>query len=117
IGENVEGATEATIAISSYRWDARRSSSACVSDIVPIGRIFDGQQWCVVDERRHAVQKGEAGELWLAGSQVTRGYWNNPEKTREQFVPLPRRPGTLWYPTRDPVPCGADAGIASLGRR
>ena len=114
--ENLYGPTETTIAISSYRWDARRSSSACMNDIVPIGHIFEGQQWCVVDERRHAVEKGEAGELWLAGSQVTRGYWNSPEKTREQFVQLPGRPGTIWYRTGDLVRCGADGCLHYLGR-
>src|SRR5262245_55923500 len=99
--ENLYGPTEATIAISHYRWDS--SPHDCLNDVVPIGRIFDGQQCCVVDGRREAVRSGEAGELCVAGSQVTRGYWNDRNKTREQFVELPGRPGTIWYRTGDLV--------------
>jgi len=114
--DNLYGPTEATIAISRYRWDRHSSPHECVNDIVPIGRVFDGQLGCVVDERRQPVQAGEAGELWLAGSQVSRGYWNNPEKTHEQFVELPGRPGTIWYRTGDLVRSAADGCLHYLGR-
>ena len=112
--ENLYGPTEATIAISRYRWDD--SPPECVNGIVPIGRVFDGQQHCVVDEQQEPVQNGETGELCLAGSQVTRGYWNDPDKTREKFVELPGRPDTIWYRTGDLVRCRADGCLLYLGR-
>jgi amino acid adenylation domain-containing protein len=112
--ENLYGPTEATIAISRYRWDS--SMRECVNGIVPIGRVFDGQQSCVLDEQGEVVQSGEAGELCLAGSQVTRGYWNDPDKTREKFIELPGRPGTVWYRTGDVARCGADGCLHYLGR-
>lgn len=99
--ENLYGPTEATIAISNYRWDNARSPQQCVNGIVPIGWIFDGQNVCVVDQDRRPVAAGEVGELCLAGSQVTSGYWNNLKKTAEQFVHLPGDRDHLWYRTGD----------------
>jgi non-ribosomal peptide synthetase component F len=113
--ENLYGPTEATIAISQYRWNSS-SLHECVNGIVPIGRVFDGQQCCVIDDRQDAVQSGEAGELCLAGSQVTRGYWSDTNKTREKFVELPGRPGTTWYRTGDLVRRAADGCLQYLGR-
>ena len=112
--ENLYGPTEATIAISRYRWDS--SLRECVNGVVPIGRMFDGQQSCVIDEQGEVVQSGESGELCLAGSQVTRGYWNDSDKTREKFIELPGRPGTVWYRTGDVARCGADGCLHYLGR-
>ena len=35
----------------------------------------------LLDENEAAVPYGEAGELWVKGPQVMRGYWNQPEET------------------------------------
>lgn len=101
IVENLYGPTEATIAISNYRWDRISSPEECVNGIVPIGWIFDGQQACILDQYRQPTGPGEVGELCLGGSQVTAGYWNNPEKTAEQFIPLDGNDESLWYRTGD----------------
>jgi amino acid adenylation domain-containing protein len=112
--ENLYGPTEATIAISRYQWDSSRHE--CVNGIVPIGRVFDGQRYCVIDERREVARRGESGELCLAGSQVTRGYWSDADTTREKFIELPDRPDTIWYRTGDLVRCGDDGCLHYLGR-
>lgn len=39
----------------------------------------------IVDEEGRDVAEGETGELWLKGPGVTKGYWNQPEKTAEAF--------------------------------
>jgi amino acid adenylation domain-containing protein len=114
--ENLYGPTETTIAISSYRWDPVRSPDECLNGIVPIGWAFDGQRSCIVDRDQNVVAEGEAGELWLAGSQVTTGYWNDPERTQQQFVRLPGTDELLWYRTGDLVQRGADGCIHYLGR-
>jgi amino acid adenylation domain-containing protein len=101
--ENLYGPTETTIAISHYRWDRTRSPKQCVNGIVPIGWPFAGQTACVIDENHGEIPLGETGELCLSGSQVTTGYWNNPEKTSDQFIQFSETGETLWYRTGDLV--------------
>ncbi len=114
IVENLYGPTETTIAISHYRWNPSKSPQECLNGIVPIGWPFAGQQCRVADHERGEVS--ETGELCLAGSQVTDGYWNNPEKTRRQFVRFPETGGTLWYRTGDLVNRGKNGCLYYLGR-
>jgi acyl-CoA synthetase (AMP-forming)/AMP-acid ligase II len=116
IVENLYGPTETTIAISGYRWNKTGSSQECVNGIVPIGWIFDGQQCSVIDAERKAVPAGLPGELCLCGSQLTTGYWNEPKKTREQFVHLPAAGERLWYRTGDMVQQDANGCLHYLGR-
>ena len=103
IVENFYGPTEATIAITRYRWDSVETPGACVNGIVPIGKPFDGQRVTVVDKDSKPVAVGESGELLLGGSQVTGQYWNNPEKTAERFTALPDGSDGIWYRTGDLV--------------
>ncbi|HTS35599.1 MAG TPA: amino acid adenylation domain-containing protein [Candidatus Solibacter sp.] len=116
IVENLYGPTEATIAITSYRWDSERSPGECVNGLVPIGWPFDGQQVCVVDENLLPVPNGESGELCLGGSQVTRGYLNDPEKTAKSFVRLAHAGDRVWYRTGDLVRQGERGCFFYLGR-
>ncbi|MCG3137375.1 MAG: Tyrocidine synthase 3 [Phycisphaerae bacterium] len=116
IVENLYGPTEATIAITHYRWDYQRSSAECVNGVVPIGQVFATQQVVVIDERQRPVATGVAGELCLSGSQVTRGYLNNPEKTREQYIRLHNNPLRVWYRTGDLVRQDEQGCIYYLGR-
>jgi amino acid adenylation domain-containing protein len=116
IVENLYGPTETTIAITRYRWDSRVSPGNCLNGVVPIGWPFDGQRVSVVGQGRRQVPPGEGGELCLAGSQVTRGYWNNQEKTDEQFVRLPEGGGAVWYRTGDLVKQKPDGCLLYLGR-
>jgi amino acid adenylation domain-containing protein len=114
--ENLYGPTEATIAITHYRWDKQHSSQASLHGIVPIGWPFTGQECCVVNDDLSLVAAGEPGELCLGGSQVTSGYLDDPEKTRQQFVRLPSS-DKVWYRTGDLVKQGGDGCIYYLGRR
>jgi len=115
--ENLYGPTEATIAITYYRWDPETSPAECVRGLVPIGWPFDGQQVCAVDEELTPVALGERGELCLGGSQVTRGYLNDPEKTARSFVRLKHTGDQLWYRTGDLVRQDERGCLFYLGRR
>jgi len=115
--ENLYGPTEATIAITYYRWDSATSPSECVRGLVPIGWPFDGQQVCAVNEDLAPVLVGESGELCLGGSQVTRGYLNDPEKTAKSFVRLKHTGDQVWYRTGDMVRQDERGCLFYLGRR
>ncbi len=115
--ENLYGPTEATIAITYYRWDSATSPAECVRGLVPIGWPFDGQQVCAVNEDLAPVPVGESGELCLGGSQVTRGYLNDPEKTAKSFVRLKHTGDQVWYRTGDMVRQDERGCLFYLGRR
>jgi amino acid adenylation domain-containing protein len=115
--ENLYGPTEATIAITYYRWDSATSPAECVRGLVPIGWPFDGQQVCAVNEDLAPVPRGKSGELCLGGSQVTRGYLNDPERTAKSFVRLKHTGDQVWYRTGDLVRQDERGCLCYLGRR
>ena len=114
--ENLYGPTEATIAITHYQWNPATSPGECVNGIVPLGIAFDGQHADVVNEQGDMVPPGEIGELWLAGTQVTDGYWRDEERTRRQFVRRPRTGDMTWYRTGDLARRDARGCLYYLGR-
>lgn len=116
IVENLYGPTETTIAITRYRWDSAKSPSECANGIVPIGWAYEGQQASVVGQDFRPVPRGESGELCLSGSQVTRGYWNDPAKSAEQFVRLPEGGDRVWYRTGDLVREAPDGCLKYVSR-
>jgi amino acid adenylation domain-containing protein len=116
IVENLYGPTEATIAIAHYRWNSKKSPGECLNGIVPLGQMFEGQESRTTDSRGEIVPTGEVGELCLSGSQVAGGYWNDPAKTRQQFVRLPGAREQIWYRTGDLVKRDEAGNLCYLGR-
>jgi len=56
---------------------------------IPIGRPMPTLQGYVVDKTGHRLPAGAAGELWITGPQVARGYLNRVDKTLEAFSDNP----------------------------
>ena len=83
-----------------------------------IGRPVRGTQAHVLDERLAPVPPGMAGELFLSGAGVARGYWNRPELTAERFLPNPfdKSGAPVMYRTGDRVRHAADGSLDYLGR-
>ncbi|MEQ0559939.1 amino acid adenylation domain-containing protein [Amycolatopsis sp. NEAU-NG30] len=66
----------------------------------PIGLPLPGAAFSVRDERGHPVADGDAGELWVSGTFVTRGYLGQPELTARKYVV---DDGVRYYRTGDVV--------------
>ncbi|PYH42253.1 putative NRPS-like enzyme [Aspergillus saccharolyticus JOP 1030-1] len=90
---------------------------------IPIGRPLSGYEAFVVDEGLQPVAPGEVGELIVGGIGVAKGYFRQPEKTAQVFVPAPHlhdkcqsAPG-LFYRTGDVVRQDESERMMYLGRR
>src|SRR5262249_52566242 len=70
----------------------------------------------VLDARGEPAPVGVAGELWIAGVQVARGYVNRPEETAWAFEADPWVPGDRRYRTGDLARYRADGRLEYLGR-
>jgi long-chain acyl-CoA synthetase len=62
-----------------------------------IGKPIPNVEILVVTEAGKRAAPGEVGELVARGSNISCGYWNNPEETRQRFGPLGYRTGDLGY--------------------
>ena len=83
----------------------------------PIGRPLPGSRMYLLDERRRPVPPGVAGEVFLAGDCLARGYLHRPGLTAERFVPDPFVPGGTMYRTGDLARWLPDGEAEYAGRR
>ncbi len=111
---NVYGPTECTIFTTTFCVEKKMKE-------IPIGKPLDNMRLYVVDAQGHRLPIGAAGELWVAGPQVSRGYLNRPEKTAEVYIdnPFQAAPSAFSrvYRTGDIVRYLPDGNIQFVGRR
>lgn len=108
---NLYGPTEAAVDVSN--WHASRDDH---STSVPIGFPVWNTQLYVLDSQLRALPPGVAGDLYLGGVQLARGYLGQPELTAERFIAHPFIHGERLYKSGDVARFREDGAIEYLGR-
>ena len=108
---NMYGPTETTI------WS---TVAPITSRGVPltIGRPIGNTTLYILDDVLKPVPIGVAGELYIGGAGLARGYRDRPDLTAERFIPNPfaESPGNRLYKTGDLAQYRADGNVEYLGR-
>jgi amino acid adenylation domain-containing protein/thioester reductase-like protein len=110
---NSYGLTEATIDNTYYEGDGDGLQE---DGPIPIGRPYPNQRVMVLDAHGRPQPVGVAGELYVGGPCLARGYWNRPELTAQKFVADPLRPGERLYKSGDLARVLPTGHIELLGR-
>nr|MCH9649032.1 amino acid adenylation domain-containing protein [Deltaproteobacteria bacterium] len=118
----VFGLTETTITTTLHRFhsggDAQPSTPSAIDLDLPIGRPVANTQVFVLDGQLDAAPVEVAGELFVGGEGVGRGYLGRPGLTAQRFIPNPfaMQPGQRLYRTGDLARFRAGGELGFLGR-
>ncbi|WP_338486975.1 amino acid adenylation domain-containing protein [Pseudomonas trivialis] len=97
-------------------WKARQGDP-CGAVYAPIGTLLGNRSGYVLDAQLNLQPIGVAGELYLGGEGVARGYLERPALTAERFVPDPfGQPGSRVYRSGDLTRGRPDGVVDYLGR-
>ncbi|WP_157197805.1 amino acid adenylation domain-containing protein, partial [Methylomonas koyamae] len=108
--DNLYGPTEAAIDVT--HWTCRADGGPSV----PIGQPIANSQIHILDADLNPLPAGVAGELYIGGLGLARGYHRRPGLTAERFIPDPFGSGRRLYRTGDRAKWRSDGVIEYLGR-
>ncbi len=120
---NHYGPTETTVGITSFS-DQEEEILEGKFATIPIGKIATNNRAYVLDQMKQPVSIGLVGELHISGLNVSRGYLNDDELTKKQFVTNPFNTGPesnevykTLYKTGDLVRWRPDKSLEFIGRK
>ncbi|MFJ4920290.1 amino acid adenylation domain-containing protein [Streptomyces sp. NPDC088725] len=108
---NGYGPTETTLYSTAYL-DPKPLARQC-----PIGGPLANTRVYVLDAQLEPVPIGVAGEVYIAGAGLARGYLGRPDLTAERFVPDPFAAGQRMYRTGDLARWLPEGALEYVGRR
>jgi amino acid adenylation domain-containing protein/non-ribosomal peptide synthase protein (TIGR01720 family) len=110
---NEYGPTEATVGCMIYKFD----SGSLLERSVPIGKPIYNTSIYILDNQLRNMPMGGIGEIFIGGSSVSPGYWNNEDLNREKFIKGAVHSEELLYRTGDLGRFIDGYNIAYEGRR
>ncbi|MGQ5693007.1 non-ribosomal peptide synthase/polyketide synthase, partial [Rhodococcus erythropolis] len=110
---NMYGITETTVHVSHRVLDAALAADASAS---VVGQAISGLQVFVLDTRLAPVPVGVAGEMYVSGVQLARGYLGQAGLTSTRFVASPFAAGEVLYRTGDVASWNSAGDLEYLGR-
>ncbi|SAK97174.1 amino acid adenylation domain-containing protein [Caballeronia pedi] len=114
---NMYGPSEATVTATSFDCAPCLVAGADVPARIPIGTPLDGRRVAVLDALLAPVPAGVAGELYVGGELLARGYCGKPGTSAACFIPDPfSTSGGRLYRTGDIVRWNAHDELDYLGR-
>ena len=108
---NVYGPTEACIFATAWECGDQVTAAA-----LPIGTPIDDTRIYVLDAQLQPLPYGVAGEIFIGGNTLARGYLGRPELTREAFTEDPFCPGGRMYRSGDRGWLAPDGQLHFQGR-
>ena len=114
---NLYGPSEDTT-YSTWAWIGQEEADGEGKAGVSIGKPVANRAVYVLDEELQPVPVGVAGELYIGGAGLARGYVNQPGLTAERFVPnrFASSGGERLYRTKDRARWRGDGNLEYLGR-
>ncbi|NKI43821.1 non-ribosomal peptide synthetase [Streptomyces physcomitrii] len=114
---NMYGITETTVHVTGHELTPARAADAAHRGLSPVGRALEDLRLYVLDAALRPVPAGVAGELYVAGPGLARGYRGRHALTAERFTADPfGEPGTRMYRSGDLARWSGQGELSYLGR-